>query len=275
MVFPEQIEKALQAKYDALRLALSARGRMAVAFSGGVDSTLLLKVAHDVLADDVVAITVKSPVVPAREIEEAEAFCRTEGVRHLVIDVDVFAVEGFADNPPDRCYHCKRRILAEIAAKTAAFGIDAIAEGSNVDDRSDYRPGSRAVSEMGVVSPLLDAGMTKADVRALAKALSLDAWDKPAYACLATRFPYGERLSPKRLRAVELAEYALNDEGFGQLRVRVQGATARIEVAPDDIERLAGADIRSRIVGRLKELGFAYVSLDLEGYRKGSMNETL
>ncbi len=275
MAQEEKLDIVLAGKFDILCESLSEFGRMAVAFSGGVDSTLLLKAAHDVLGDDVIAVTGKSPSIPAREIEEARAFCQAEGIKHVVVDTHEFGIEGFDHNPPDRCYHCKRELFRCVRQAAAERDIWVIAEGSNLDDEGDYRPGFRAVKEMDVVSPLRGAGLGKADVRALAKFLGLAVWDKPAFACLNTRFAYGDLITEERLRMVDCAEDAVRDEGIAQVRVRVQGDTARIEVPPADIGRLVQPETRMRVVEALKQAGFAYISLDLQGYRIGSMNETL
>lgn len=271
----EKLDPVLAGKFDILCEALSEYGNLAVAFSGGVDSTLLLKVAHDVLGDNVLAVTGKSPSIPAREIEEARDFCKQEGIRHSVVETHEFDIEGFDHNPPDRCYHCKRELLSCIKAEAAAQDIWIIAEGSNLDDEGDYRPGFRAVREMDVVSPLRGAGLNKADVRELARYLGLSVWDKPAYACLNTRFAYGDLITNERLKLVDDAETYLVGLGFPSVRVRLQDSTARIEVPENEIERLVSEKMRRGIVETLKGLGFAYVSIDLQGYRTGSMNETL
>ena len=265
----------LACKLNALRDALSGYGRLAVAFSAGVDSTLLLAVAHDVLGENAVAVTGRSPAVPAREIREAESFCRDRGIRHIVVDTHEFDLPGFEFNPPDRCYLCKREIFSAMAQAAHAQGFDLMAEGSNVDDDADYRPGFRAVREMGVVSPLREAELKKADVRALAKHLGLSAWSKPAFACLNTRFPYGEHITAEKLALVDKAEEYLQSLGFDQVRVRIKDSAARIEVLPENIARLAEDPLRTSIAQTLKDMGFAYVSADLQGYRTGSMNETL
>ena len=264
-----------EAKLLRLRERLRSIGSAAVAFSSGVDSTFLLRVAHEELGDRVLAVTVRSHAFPKRELDEAESFCRAEGVRHEILDSDELSIPEFVENPPDRCYHCKKTIFGEIAALARAYGLNAVLEGSNLDDDGDYRPGRRAIKELGVLSPLHDAGLTKAEIRTLSRKMGLPTAEKPSFACLASRFPYGERITAAALERVERAEQWLLDAGFGltQLRVRSHGDMARIEVPPGDIPRLA--ERAGEIAATLKSFGFAYVTLDLNGYRTGSMNEVL
>ena len=266
----EQKEKNRQ-----LKERLSSLGRVAVAFSGGVDSAFLLRTAHDVLGENCVAITAVSRFFPERETEEAKAFCKDEGIKQILVSVDPLSVEGIAKNPRNRCYLCKKEIFGRMLRITEEEGFSCLAEGSNMDDLGDYRPGLKAVEELGVKSPLKECGLYKADIRTLSRELGLPTWEKPSFACLASRFVYGESLSPERLSMVEQAENLLLELGFSQFRVRVHGNLARIEVLPDDIRRFMQEELRERISSALKELGFSYVALDLEGYRSGSMNETV
>ena len=265
----------LDEKLTRLRSTLREIGSAAVAFSAGVDSTFLLRVAHEELDDRVVAVTVRSSTFPRRELDEAVAFCRAEGIRHEIIDTSELDVPGFAENPPDRCYLCKKSIFGEIMAFAQANGFAAVLEGSNMDDDGDYRPGMRAIKELGVKSPLHDAGLTKAEIRALSREMGLPTAEKPSYACLASRFPYGERITAAGLERVERAERWLRDAelGLSQLRVRSHGDLARIEVPSGDIPRIAAR--AAEISAALKEFGFTYTALDLQGYRTGSLNEML
>ncbi len=262
-------------KKERLEEILKGLGSVAVAFSAGVDSAFLLKTAHDLLGENAVAVTVRSCVFPARETAEAAAFCKAEGIRHVILNADVFAVEGFAGNPPDRCYICKKNLLTKIAYAAREMGIRCVAEGSNADDANDYRPGMRAVTELGVKSPLKEAGLTKNEIRLLSRELGLPTWDKPPYACLATRFVYGETITEEKLAAVEKAEQKLLDLGIRQARVRVHGDTARIEIEPQHFTKLAQPETAAEMNAYLQRLGFLYVTLDLGGYVTGSMNKTL
>jgi uncharacterized protein len=262
-------------KKERLDEILKGLGSVAVAFSAGVDSAFLLKTAHDLLGEDAVAITAKSCVFPARETEEAAAFCKAEGIRHVILNADVFAVEHFAENPPDRCYICKKNLLTKIADAARGMGICRVAEGSNADDADDYRPGMRAAAELGVRSPLKEAGLTKNEIRQLSRELGLPTWDKPPYACLATRFVYGETITEEKLAAVEKAEQKLLDLGIRQARVRVHGNIARIETEPRNFEKIAQPETAAELNAYLQRLGFLYVTLDLGGYVTGSMNKTL
>lgn len=264
-----------KAKLDRLKSYLRGLGSLAVGFSGGVDSTFLLFVAHEVLGERAIAVTESDPAVPGREVDEAKAFCESKGIRQIVFTADPLQEEGYRKNSADRCYFCKRLIFSEIRKIAFENGIEYVAEGSNIDDLGDYRPGLRAASELGIVAPLREAGLTKSDIRDLSKEMGLPTWNKPAYACLASRFVYGEEITKEKLLMVEQAEQFLIGLGFVEERVRMHGSLARIEVPAKDIARLASDEIRGKIYGRFKEIGFTYVSLDLNGYRTGSMNETL
>ena len=262
-------------KLKLLRERLRSFGSAVVAFSSGVDSTFLLRVAHEELGERVAAATIRSRTFPKRELDEAMEFCRAEGIRHEVIDSEELAIPGFAENPPDRCYHCKKALFEKLLAFARANGLAAVLEGSNVDDDGDYRPGRRAIRELGIASPLHEVGLSKDEIRALSRNMGLPTSDKPSFACLASRFPYGERITAAGLERVERAEQWLMDAGLGlkQLRVRSHGDLARIEVPPSAIPALAAR--AAEIAAAFKGFGFAYISLDRCGYRTGSMNEVL
>ena len=265
----------LQKKYHLLQENLRSLGGVAVAYSSGVDSTFLLKVAREVLDSQVLAVTVQAPWFPARESAEAAEFCRREGIRQLALNFTIDSVPGFDENPKNRCYLCKRKLFGEIIKIAVSEGFPAVAEGSNVDDLGDYRPGLQAIAELGVRSPLREAGLAKAEIRELSRELGLPTWEKPSYACLASRFVYGETITREKLAMVEEAEEYLRSLGFKQLRVRIHDSLARIELLPEEIARLAEPAMREKIAAEFHRLGFDFVSLDLEGYRVGSMNRKL
>ena len=265
----------IQQKYENLKQYLLDLGSVAVAFSGGVDSTFLLKVAHDALGDRAIAVTARSWSFPERELREAAAFCEAEGIRHIVCDSEELDIEGFSKNPTNRCYLCKSELFEKIWAVARANGIEHVAEGSNLDDNGDYRPGLIAVREQGVKSPLRHAELNKAEIRELSKELGLSTWNKQSFACLSSRFPYGESITRERLSMIDRAEQLLLDMGLRQVRVRHHGNLARIETDEDGFQRLMDRARREEIHAAFKRFGFTYVSMDLLGYRTGSMNETL
>lgn len=257
-------------KLERLREYLCELGSVAVAFSSGVDSTFLLKVAHDALGDKAVAVTASSDVVPRRELQEAKDFCASEGIRHIVLKVNELDVEGFRENPKNRCYLCKKSIFTKIIDVANENGLAYVVEGSNMDDNGDYRPGLQAIAELDIKSPLRYAELWKSEIRELSKELNLPTWDKPSFACLASRFAYGETISESKLAMVDKAEQLLFDRGFKQFRVRIHGKIARIEILPEQFEKLL--KLRGEIVTALKDYGFSYVTMDLSGYKTGSMN---
>ena len=271
----EPITEELREKLQRLEANLRDFGSLAVGFSGGVDSSFLLAAAHTVLGDRVIAVTGADASVPERELEEARKFCRERGIRHVICAVDPLKEEGYRNNSPDRCYFCKRGIFTEVRRVAEENGIEYLAEGSNLDDMGNYRPGLRAVAELEVKSPLREAGLTKADIRLLSRAMGLPTWSKPAYACLASRFVYGEEITEEKLRMIDHAEQFLIERGFFAERVRLHGKIARIEVPPEDIPRLASEEVRNAVYAEFRKLGFLFVTLDLKGYRTGSMNLTL
>jgi uncharacterized protein len=265
----------VQQKLARLQAYLQSLKSVAVAFSGGVDSTLLLKVAHDVLGNQAVAVTARAAVFPQREYREAQDFVVQNAIRGVNVEFNELEVVGFAANPPDRCYLCKKELLGRIKVLAAQLQLQYVAEGSNLDDVGDYRPGLRAVAELGVVSPLGEAGLTKAEIRELSRKMGLPTWNKSSFACLASRFPYGEPITREKLAMVATAEQFLLDQGFTQARVRHHGIVARIEILPAEFTKLLEPALRRELAQTLQKIGFRYVALDLQGYRSGSMNETL
>ena len=251
-------------------------GRVVVAFSGGVDSSFLLRVAKDALGDrNVLAVTALSPLYPDRELAGAKKVTQDMGVKHLLIESNELEIEGFSENPPNRCFFCKTELFGELRNLAQKEGIPFIVEGSTLDDDKDHRPGKKAIQELGIRSPLKEAFFTKDDVRKISRTLGLPTWDKPSFACLASRFPYGEQITPEALRMVDEAEAFLLSLGFKQVRVRHYQSLARIEVYAEEMSRLMDGSLREKVVGRLKEIGYHYVTLDLQGFRSGSMNEVL
>lgn len=265
----------LKAKYDNLKTILAETGGLLVAYSGGVDSTLLLKAATKVLGDRALAVTATSETYPPQEFAEAKKLATEIGARQRVIHTSELEVEQFCNNPPERCYYCKTELFGKLLEIAREEGLAAVADGSNVDDMGDYRPGMKAAKELGVISPLREAGLTKDEIREISKELGLPTWDKPSFACLASRFPYGDRITMEKLTQVAAAEQVLRGLGLGQLRVRHHGQTARIEVEPEGFETVIRSDNRARIVEEFHKIGYLYVTLDLDGYRTGSMNEPL
>ena len=270
-----KMEKILAEKHKALKENLLALGSVAVAFSGGVDSTFLLAAAKEALGKNAIAITIRSGFVPAAEVEEATNFSRELGIYHELIDVDELAIEGVADNPPDRCYLCKKALFTRLKARAGELGVNFVVDGSNLDDVGDYRPGMRALAELDIKSPLREANLNKEEIRSLSQAMNLPTWDKPSFACLASRIPYGEKITKEKLLGVEKAEVFLMAQGFRQMRVRCHGNLARIEVPEEEFAKLADAEMRKKVDEAFKKIGFAYTAIDIKGYRTGSLNEVL
>jgi pyridinium-3,5-biscarboxylic acid mononucleotide sulfurtransferase len=260
-------------KYINLIEYLKGLESAVVAFSGGVDSTFLLKAAKEALGDRVTALTVVSPYIPKWEVEEAKILIKDIGIKHSFIEVPV--IEEIKNNPSDRCYLCKRSIFTLIKGFAADNGYNYVLDGTNFDDTKDYRPGLRALSELGIKSPLLQCEITKREIREFSKELGLNTWDKPAYACLLSRIPYDTKLTEEEFRKIEESEKYLMDKGFRAVRVRSHGEIARIEVPASERQRLFSLELMDEISKTLKDYGFKYVTLDMEGYRTGSLNEGL
>lgn len=268
-------EETSERKLLRLRGLLSSLGSICIAYSGGVDSTFLLKVSKDVLGEKVLAVTATSPTYPQRELNEAIESAREIGVRHLLISSNELDIPGFSKNTANRCYYCKHDLFGKLKAEAGKHGIKTVADGSNYDDTKDYRPGRKAAGELGVRSPLCEAELTKNEIRYLSRELGLSTWNKPSLACLSSRIPYNERITEEKLKQVEEAEGFLRGLGFTQFRVRHHNDIARIELIAEEMSSLDDPEMRSAIDSALKSLGFTYVTVDLKGYRTGSMNEAL
>ena len=263
----------MEQKFIEFKNYLIKLGKVAVAFSGGVDSTFLLKTAHDLLGDNAIAITARSNTFPRSELNEAIEFCDQEGIRQIIFEFNEMEIEGFAQNPPERCYLCKKALFRQLLNLAKDNSIPHVLDGSNADDVNDFRPGLKALSELDIKSPLKYADLTKSEIRELSKRLNLNTWDKPSIACLATRIPYGDTITEEKLSMIDQAEEFLKKHGLRQLRVRCHENLARIETDRDGFEIIMNIDLREEINDKFRQLGFTYSAIDLIGYRMGSMNE--
>jgi uncharacterized protein len=268
------MKKMIVEKTEKLNNIFNNTGAAVIAFSGGVDSSFLLYAAHKVKKEAVIAVTIKTPYMPAREIECAIAFTKKLGIKHEIINIGIPDV--IKHNPVERCYHCKKILFSRLIDFAKSANYEIIFDGSNADDTNDFRPGMKALKELGIVSPLLEAGLTKNEIRESLRSEGLDVWNMPAMACMLTRIPYNNEIKPETLNMIEEAEYILFDNGYPGSRVRIHDDVARIECFPEYIEKMIISSERKQIVEKFKKIGFKYVSLDMEGYRTGSMNpETL
>ncbi len=265
----------VEEKLSKLKVIVSKLESVVVAFSGGVDSTLVAKVCYDTLKDNSMAVTARSETYPDFEFKESQELAREIGIKHMVVDTSELAIEGFANNPPERCYFCKTELFGKLKEIAKEHGFLNVADGANSDDTQEFRPGLKASKELNVRSPLKEAGLAKEDIRKVSKLLNLPNWNKPAYACLSSRFPYGQSITEEKISMVSKAEKYLRDLGLIQFRVRHHETIARIEVLPEDIHTLTNSPAKEDLTARFKEIGFTYVTLDLTGYRSGSMNEVL
>jgi uncharacterized protein len=262
----------MKKKFQKLKEILADMESALIAYSGGVDSTLVLRIAKDVLGNKVLAITARSLVYPLREIEQAKNLARNLRVKHQIIKTQELANPKFVNNPRDRCYWCKRELFAKLMTIARNNNLKYVLDGTNYDDSDDFRPGIKAARELGIRSPLKEAGFIKEEVRLLSKRLGLPTWNKPTFACLASRFPYGTKITKEGLIRVEKAEGYIRNFGISQVRVRNHNQIARIEVSKDEIPKLLKEKVRDKIVSKFKELGYVYVAVDLQGYKTGSMN---
>ena len=267
------MDSRIKNKLTRLQDIIDSLGKLAIAFSGGVDSSFLLKVAHDRLGGNAIAVTVNSQLIAPDEIAAARAFTAEQKINHVILTVDIFKNNDVIANPPNRCYHCKLDVFSSIREFAASKGIAHVADGSNHGDRDDNRPGMRAIHELKVRSPLMEAGLTKDEIRDAARDMGLSVWDKPANPCLATRIPCGTAITKEMLETIYHAEQYLHELGFRSVRVRHHGSLARIEVPADERRLFLDGTLSMKVAERFKSLGFIYIALDIEGYRMGSMNE--